>query len=207
MSTSFTANLKLGEPAIADTGWGPIINTDFTTLDALTPVGHLAVTPHEAPTSTSLTVDVSAGFFIRQDGTPQSYAGVTGFAIPSNTTKVLYLDGTASWALTIAAAYPATAHVRLATVVAAAFVITSITDNRKCFPVCGSMAEGANLTLGTTTGTQIGTASSQKLGFFGKTPIVQPTMGAATAGGTYTATEQTMLQTVYNAVRNLGLGS
>jgi hypothetical protein len=32
-------------------------------------------------------------------------------------------------------------------------------------------------------------------------------MGAATAGGTYTSTEQSMLQAVYNAVRALGLGS
>ncbi len=64
-----------------------------------------------------------------------------------------------------------------------------------------------NITLGTATGTQIGTAATQKLGFFGKTPAVQPTMGAATAGTTYTTNEQTMLQAVYNAVRALGLGS
>jgi len=43
------------------------------------------------------------------------------------------------------------------------------------------------------------------LGFFGTTPISQPAGGAATAGGTYTATEQTMLQAVYDAVRALGL--
>jgi hypothetical protein len=71
----------------------------------------------------------------------------------------------------------------------------------------GSWADGVNIALGTSTGTQIGTSSSQKLGFFGATPITRPTMGAATAGGTYTATEQAMLQAVYNAVRNLGLGS
>ena len=71
----------------------------------------------------------------------------------------------------------------------------------------GSFLDGANLTFGTTTGTKIGTTTSQKLGFFGKTPVVQPTMGAATAGSSYTSTEQAMLQAVYNAVRNLGLGS
>lgn len=37
-----------------------------------------------------------------------------------------------------------------------------------------TVAEGTNLVLGTTTGTQIGTASSQKLGFFGATPVDQP---------------------------------
>ena len=32
-----------------------------------------------------------------------------------------------------------------------------------------------NLILGTTTGTKIGTATSQKLGFYNATPVVQPT--------------------------------
>jgi hypothetical protein len=43
------------------------------------------------------------------------------------------------------------------------------------------------------------------LGFYGTAPIAQPTGGAATAGAVYTAAEQTMLQTVYDAVRALGL--
>jgi hypothetical protein len=36
-----------------------------------------------------------------------------------------------------------------------------------------TISEGENIALGTTTGTQIGTAASQKLGFYGKTPVVQ----------------------------------
>lgn len=43
------------------------------------------------------------------------------------------------------------------------------------------------------------------VGFFGAAPVAQQTGGAATAGGTYGATEQTMLQRVYDALRNLGL--
>jgi hypothetical protein len=44
------------------------------------------------------------------------------------------------------------------------------------------------------------------VGFFGTAPVAQPTSsGAATAGGTYTATEQAMIQEVYDAVRALGL--
>jgi hypothetical protein len=120
---------------------------------------------------------------------------------------VLYLDLTNAGALTVAAAYPATAHVRLATVVAGATSISSIADNRQCFDVVGSWVDGANITLGSATGTQIGTAPGQKLGFFGKTPTTQPTMGSATAGATYSSNEQAMLQAVYNAVRSLGLGS
>ena len=41
-----------------------------------------------------------------------------------------------------------------------------------------TMADPANIAVGTTTGTQIGTAVTQKLGFWGVTPIVQPS-GAA----------------------------
>ena len=45
------------------------------------------------------------------------------------------------------------------------------------------------------------------LGFFGVTPAARQTLGAATAGATYGANEQTMLQKVYEALRNYGLGT
>lgn len=70
------------------------------------------------------------------------------------------------------------------------------------------LAGGVDMILSTTTGTKIGTGTTQLLGFYNATPVVQPTSsGAATAGGTYTATEQAMLQEVYDAVRALGLMS
>lgn len=44
------------------------------------------------------------------------------------------------------------------------------------------------------------------LGFFATTPVAQQaSSGAATAGGTYTATEQTMIQEMYDALRAYGL--
>lgn len=49
------------------------------------------------------------------------------------------------------------------------------------------------------------TINSVGMAFFGNTPVAQQTGGAATAGGTYTATEQGMLQRVYDACRTLGL--
>lgn len=36
------------------------------------------------------------------------------------------------------------------------------------------MADGKNISLGTTTGTQIGTGTTQKIGFYGATPVVKP---------------------------------
>lgn len=44
------------------------------------------------------------------------------------------------------------------------------------------MAEGHHIQTGTTTGTKIGTAASQKLGFFNATPIIQPAGWAAPTG-------------------------
>lgn len=47
--------------------------------------------------------------------------------------------------------------------------------------------------------------SDSKIGFFNTAPVVQQTGGAATAGGSYTATEQGMIQRMYDGLRNLGL--
>ena len=206
MSNTYTPNAKLAMPAIGDTGWAVPVNANCALLDALSPVGGLAVTTTEVP-SASLNVAVAAGTYIQQDGTIAAFAGTASQAIGASSTQVLYLDLTNAGTLTVAAAYPTTPHVRLATVVAGATTISSITDNRQCFNVVGSWADGVNVTLGSATGTQIATTPAQKLGFFGKTPTTQPAMGAATAGATYTSNEQAMLQAVYSAVRALGLGS
>ncbi len=206
MSNTYTANTKLAMPAIGDTGWAVPVNGNCAVLDALSPIGGLAVTTTEVP-SASFNVAVAAGTYIKQDGTIGAFAGAASHAIAASSTQVLYLDLTNSGALVVAAAYPTTPHVRLATVVAGSGTISSVADNRQCFNVVGSWADGVNITLGSTIGTQIGTAPGQRLGFFGKTPTTQPMMGAATAGATYTSNEQSMLQAVYNAVRLLGLGS
>lgn len=47
--------------------------------------------------------------------------------------------------------------------------------------------------------------SSTNMGFFNATPVAQQTGGVATAGGTYTGTEQGMINRMYTALRNLGL--
>lgn len=57
-------------------------------------------------------------------------------------------------------------------------------------PVSGGSLSGnltlsdVNIILGTTTGTKIGTATSQKLAFFNATPIIQPSATGQTAGFT-----------------------
>ena len=119
MSNTYTPNTKLAMPAIGDTGWAVPVNANCTLLDALSPVGGLAVTTTEVP-SASLNVAVAAGTYIKQDGTIGSIRGPGSQAIGASSTQVLYLDLTNSGALAVAAAYPTTPHVRLATVVAGA---------------------------------------------------------------------------------------
>lgn len=60
----------------------------------------------------------------------------------------------------------------------------------------GTIPDGQNIVLGTTTGTKIGTSTSQKLGFYNVTPIVQAQLSTGT-GKT--------VDNVITALQNLGL--
>jgi hypothetical protein len=51
--------------------------------------------------------------------------------------------------------------------------------------------DGVNLVLGTTTGTKLGTAVTQKLGFWNVTPVVQPAAAAQAAAAAQTQTAVT----------------
>jgi hypothetical protein len=72
-----------------------------------------------------------------------------------------------------------------------------------------------NIILGTTTGTKIGTANTQKLSFWNKTPIVQPTTSIAEAtftensGGTAVNVDSTFagytLQQIAQALKDIGI--
>jgi len=194
-------------PASGDRTWNVALNANCSALDALAPVGALAVTTTEVPSAT-LNVRVAPGAYLNQDGTIGSFPGISSCAMTISATSYLYLNLTSAGAFTVnTTGFPLTAHIRLAVVTAGATTIAAITDARVAFPVLGSFADGINFTFGTSIGTQIGTAANQKLGFFGKTPVAQPTLGPAIAGSNYTSNEQSMLQAVYNAIRTLGLGS
>lgn len=200
MATSHTSNAKLRKPGTADRNWNTPVNENADLLDGFTAIGGLCVTLTETP-SASLNVKVSAGNYQKTDGTVGTYAGTASQAITTATTKYLYL--TDGGTLTVGASYPSTAHVRLATIVAGATTITSITDDRVQCMVMGSDAQPylplaggtltGNLTLtdavnavaGTSTGSKIGTATTQKIGFWNATPIVQPSgSGQATVSQT-----------------------
>lgn len=70
-----------------------------------------------------------------------------------------------------------------------------------------TLADAINIALGTTTGTKIGTATSQKIAFFNATPVTQRTgianVDGSTVDNTYGAEENaviTSLRTKLNAV-------
>jgi hypothetical protein len=65
-----------------------------------------------------------------------------------------------------------------------------------------TVSDGGNVVLGTTTGTKIGTATTQKLGFYNATPVVQP---AAVANATDAATVITQLNDLLAKLRTLGI--
>lgn len=189
MANTYTSKVGFAKPANNDSGWDTTLNADLDMIDALTPVGSLAVQLKEVP-SASLNVKVAAGSYEKADGTIVSYAGTSSFAVTASGTRYLYL--TDAGTLTDGASWPATAHVRLAVVVTGGSTITSITDARIPFRSCAAnlntvylaLAGGTltgnltmtavNLVTDTTTGTKIGTGTTQKLGFWNVTPVVQP---------------------------------
>ena len=64
------------------------------------------------------------------------------------------------------------------------------------------IAEAGDITVGTTTGTKIGTATTQKLGFYNKTPVVQP---VAVADATTSVDVITQFNALLARMRDLGL--
>jgi hypothetical protein len=184
MSTSYTANTKLGKPAVADRNWNVQLNANAVLLDSLAPLGGLCVSPTEVP-SASLNVQAAAGNYQKRDGTVGTFAGAASVTLGPNQTSALSLTDAGTLSVSTSG-YPATSHVRLATVVTGASTITSVTDNRVVCSVIGTdalpflplaggtLSDGANLSLGTTTGTKIGTSTTQKLGFWSATPIARP---------------------------------
>ena len=66
--------------------------------------------------------------------------------------------------------------------------------------------DGRNIQTGKTTGTKIGTESTQKIGFFGDIPVSQQTaISNPSGGGTQDTESRTAIGSILTALRNLGL--
>lgn len=195
--SAFTVNLNIETYAYGDYPgtWQSRLNITSNLLDSMAALGSLAVALTEVPSST-LNVKVSAGSFRKSDGTIVSYAGTASQALTTAATNYLYLSDSGTLTANTTG-FPAAFHVRLAVVVAGATTITSVTDARIPWVsggangntiylslAGGTLTDGANVALGTGTGSQIGTAAAQKLGLWGAVPVVQPSGAAQAAVGT-----------------------
>ena len=198
MSTSYTTNAQLQKPANADPYWDVPLNANADYLDGLAAIGALLVTPNEAP-STTLKVRVSAGTYVKADGTVGTYAGVANLTLSASSTTRLWL--TDAGVLTTGGSFPTTAHVRLATVVTGTATVTSVADARVASSVMGTglgfllkagdafvdASAAATFTLGTTHGTLFGATTADLLGFHAATPSAQRSGTARNALGSLTA--------------------
>jgi hypothetical protein len=127
--TQYTINVGLGYWQLDDLNWHIPFQASMQLLDSLGPIKALAVRMREIP-STSLFVSVAAGYFRNMAGTYTPFAGAT-IALTASTTQKIWLDNTG--ALITGTAWPSTGHVRLATVVVGASLISSVTDERVAF--------------------------------------------------------------------------
>jgi hypothetical protein len=70
-----------------------------------------------------------------------------------------------------------------------------------------TFADGSNIILGTATGTKIGTATTQKLGFYNATPVIQGTgiadVNNSTVDATYDVNEQNVITSLRTTVNTI----
>ena len=127
MATSYTTNALLNKPAATDRHWDAPLNANADFLDGVSSIGKLLVTPAELPSAT-LNVRVTAGTYVKSDGTVAGYAGLPSYGVPASSTLYLWL--TDAGVLAAGPAFPTTPHVRLAHVVSGASAVQGVTDER-----------------------------------------------------------------------------
>jgi hypothetical protein len=184
MSTTYTTRAKLAKPGPAERDWNLPLNANADALDALAPIGGLCVTTAETP-STTLRVQAAPGRYGRNDGTVGVFAGATSIVLPADSTSQIYLTD-AGDLVASTSGFPSTAHVPLAVATTGSSTVAIVTDLRivcgtvgsdsRPFltPAGGIMVDGASLAAGSSAGLKIGTATTQKLGFWDATPVARP---------------------------------
>lgn len=190
MTILYTTNIGLRKPPQNYPNWYVPLDANRDQIDALAPIGGLACRQSEFP-STTLNVRLGAGTFRKPDGTLGSVSSSTQ-GLTASATNYLYLNSSYAVAVSTTSFPGSGAYVPIATVLTGSTTIISVTDSRLCYMAVGAgtgylpssggtLSDGANIALGTTTGTEFGTATNQLIGFYGATPIVQRTNAAQAA--------------------------
>ncbi len=202
VATTYSANARLQKPGASDRQWDVPINANADALDAMTAVGSLVVTATETPSAT-LQVRVSAGTFVKSDGTVGTFPGVAAFAVPASSTVYLWLDGSGS--IASGSAFPISAHLRLAHVVSGTASISQVVDERVQCMVAGSglgfvlkagdtisgpLTIEAPTSGGGNSPLVVADPVNRLIGFFGVTPSTQaPSLTSLTASAGSTASD------------------
>ncbi len=198
MPTTYSSNTKLQKPATSDRDWDVPINANTDALDAMTALGGLAVTVTETPSAT-LQVGAAPGNFRKSDGTIVAFVGVPAYALPASAPTYLWL--TDSGLLTSGAAFPATAHLRLAHAVAGPGSILQVVDERVQCSVSGTglgfVLKGGDTMTGPLTVASpasgaplvVADAANRLIGFFGATPAPQAAALTPLSGSPGTASD------------------
>ena len=111
MATTYTTNVQINKPTVADRYWDVPLNANADYLDGLAAIGGLAVTPTEKP-SVSLTCRITAGTYLKADGSYGSFAGAVSLALGPNAISFVWL--TDAGVAAVGPSYPSAPHVRLA---------------------------------------------------------------------------------------------
>lgn len=189
MATQRTTRLQLEYWQKGDRDWHVQYANSCLILEALEALATLSVRPAEVP-STTLNVAVAGGTFIKSDGTLVTYAGTASQALTLSATNYLYLTDAGVLTVNTTGFPAATFHVRLATVTTGATTVTAITRERIAWSSAGKNENTLYLPLtggtfddsagiitigtGTTNGVKVGAGATNKLGFYGAAPVVQP---------------------------------
>jgi hypothetical protein len=81
-------------------------------------------------------------------------------------------------------------------------------DGKIVFSKVAQFLDGRNIQFGATTGTKIGTATDQKIAFYGETPVVQAGAIAAPAGGGTAGVDspaRDAINSIRTALANIGI--
>ena len=65
--------------------------------------------------------------------------------------------------------------------------------------------DGKNIQVGRTNGTSIGTATDQKVGFYGKTTTQYPAIGTPSGGSTVDSQSRTAIASIITALHDAGI--
>jgi hypothetical protein len=167
----------------------------------------LVLPPNDGTNGQQLTTDGNGVLSWASAGGTGTVTSVSG----AGTVNGLTLTGTvtSSGSLTLGGTLDLSAPPAIGGGTAAAGTFTALTVNSSV-----TLADAVNIAINATTGTKIGTATSQKIGFFNATPVIQQTTAVSAAAfvantsgiadDTATFGGYTMGQVVA-ALKNLGL--